>query len=276
MARVPIRSKKMRGGVRMVDPLAESSAVKDSVVIITGGARGVGGVLARRFSGVGAKVVIADLLQAEGESLASELRGLGAETFFHTTDVSSEQSLANLVKTTYQRYGRIDALINNAAIYQGLGRKQEFTDIPVSEWDAVMTVNVKGTWLASRAVYPVMKAQKYGRIVNVASSAVYMGVPFFAHYVASKGAVIALTRCLASEVGRDGLTVNAIAPGLIDNESSRKLGSDDSFLLVAEQRAVPRGMVPDDVVGAVMFLCSSRAGFVTGQTLIVDGGAVFS
>ena len=260
----------------MVDPLAASSAVKDSVVIITGGARGVGAALARGFASVGAKVVIADLLQAEGESLASELCGLGREAFFHTTDVSSEESLANLVTTTCQRYGRIDALINNAAIYQGLGRKQAFTDISVAEWDAVMAVNVKGTWLASRAVYPVMKAQKYGRIVNLASAAVHMGVPFFAHYVASKGAVTALTRCLAKEVGRDGLTVNAVAPGLIDNESSRNLNPKDSFVLVAEQRAVPRGMMPDDIVGAVKFLCSSTAGFVTGQTLVVDGGIVFS
>jgi NAD(P)-dependent dehydrogenase (short-subunit alcohol dehydrogenase family) len=180
------------------------------------------------------------------------------------------------VASILDRHGRIDALVNNAAIYQGLGAKTPFTDIPVAEWDRVMAVNTRGVWLGMRAVHPVMQRQQYGRVVNMASSTVHMGVPYFAHYTASKGAVMALTRSVAREVGADGITVNAIAPGLVETEATRSLNDPEYLTSAAARRAVPRSMVPEDLGPAVSFLCSRHSGFVTGQTLIVDGGMAFS
>lgn len=248
----------------------------ERVVIVTGGARGIGAVLSRHLAESGATVVLADVLPTEGETLAGELQEQGFKARFHYTDVSDESSVENLARTTLEHFGQIDVLVNNAAIYQGLGGKKNFTDISVQEWDKVMAVNTRGVWLATRSVYPAMAARGFGRVINIASSTVHMGVPFFAHYTASKGAVMALTRSLAKEVGRDGITVNAIAPGLVDNESSGALNDATYFPVAAQQRAIPRNMQPTDLTGAVMFLCSTASEFMTGQTLIVDGGVTFS
>lgn len=250
--------------------------VEGKVIIVTGGARGIGETLSRHLATKGARVVIADVLPDEGEGLAQDLRGHGLDALFVHADVSDEGSLQDLVRATTDRFDGIDGLINNAAIYRGLGSKKKFTDITVQEWDRVMTVNTRGVWLAMRAVHPVMAARGFGRVINIASSTVHMGVPFFAHYTASKGAVMALTRSIAKEVGRDGITVNAIAPGLVENESSEVLNDPNYFPVAAQQRAVPRSMEPADLAGAVTFLCSDSSEFMTGQTLIVDGGLAFS
>lgn len=250
--------------------------IAEKVVIVTGGARGIGAKFSRHLAENGAFVVLADVISAEGEALAQEMRDEGLNVLFQHTDVSNEASLQCLAKDVSARFGRIDVLINNAAIYQDLGTKKMFTDITVEEWDKVMTVNTKGVWLATRAVYPAMKANGFGRVINIASSTVHMGVPFFAHYTASKGAVIALTRSLSKEVGRDNITVNAIAPGLVENEASSILNDGDYFPVAARQRSISRSMQPSDLVGAVTYLCSDASGFMTGQTLVVDGGVVFS
>ncbi|MGY1620761.1 SDR family NAD(P)-dependent oxidoreductase [Geodermatophilus sp. SYSU D00965] len=238
-----------------------------TVVLVTGAAHGIGEAVSRHLAAEGALVVAADVVDA----------GWDAERVTHVhADVSDEGSWERLVATTLDRHGRVDALVNNAAIYQGLGAKRPFTEIGVDEWDRVMAVNTRGVWLGMRAVHPAMKEQGHGRVVNIASSTVHMGVPYFAHYTASKGAVIALTRSVAREVGADGITVNAIAPGLVETEATRSLNDDDYLAVAAGRRAVPRRMEADDLCPAISFLCSRSSGFITGQTLVVDGGTVFS
>lgn len=254
----------------------EQDSVVDSVIIVTGGARGIGASLATHLAGRGAKVVVADVLAEDGEALAATLSNGDTEAFFHRTDVVDPASVQALAAAAVHRYGRIDALVNNAAIYESLGAKKHFADISVDDWDRVMAVNAKGVWLATAAAYPTMKAQAYGRVVNIASATVHAGVPFFAHYTASKGAVIAVTRSIAKEVGHEGITVNAVAPGLVDNESSAALNDTSYFPTLERQRAIPRAMTPADLTGAITFLCSPASGFITGQTMVVDGGLVFS
>jgi len=247
-------------------------SVDGAVVIVTGGARGVGAILALRLLQAGARVVIADVTdQVDDVALRDS-----ADVLVHRTDVADRGSTQDLAAATVARFGRIDALVNNAAIYHGLGGKKSFTEIDVDEWDRVMAVNARGVWLMTAAVYSQMKEQSYGRIVNIASATVHSGVPYFAHYTASKGAVIAITRSIAKEIGRDGISVNAVAPGLIDNESSATINDSSYFPVLAKQRAIPRSMAPDDLTGIVTFLCSPASGFISGQTIIVDGGTVFS
>jgi NAD(P)-dependent dehydrogenase (short-subunit alcohol dehydrogenase family) len=245
------------------------SVAPGTVVLVTGGARGIGAGLSRYLAAQGAAVVTADVVDPAEDAAGPGITHLRA-------DVSDESSWRHLVAAVLDRHGRIDALVNNAAIYQGLGAKRPFTDITVEEWDQVMSVNTRGVWLGMRAVHPVMQAQGRGRVVNIASSTVHMGVPYFAHYTASKGAVIALTRSVAREVGRDGITVNAVAPGLVETDATRALNDADYLAASAGRRAVPRPMEPGDLAPVVSFLCSEGSGFITGQTLIVDGGVTFS
>jgi NAD(P)-dependent dehydrogenase (short-subunit alcohol dehydrogenase family) len=240
-----------------------------AVVLVTGAAGGIGAALARHLAAQGAAVVAADLADPTWD--AGDL-----DVTHERVDVADEASWARLVAAVLDRAGRIDALVNNAALYGGLGAKRPFTEITVEEWDRVLAVNTRGVWLGMRAVHPAMKAQGSGRVVNIASSTVHSGVPYFAHYTASKGAVIALTRSVAREVGADGITVNAIAPGLVETEATRGLNDAGYLAAAAERRAVPRPMEPADLAAAVSFLCSRGSGFVTGQTLVVDGGLVFA
>jgi len=243
-----------------------------TVVLVTGGARGIGAALSRHLASQGAAVVTADVAAPARDD---DTHG-GLDITHLRADVSDEASWQQLVAAVLEQHGRIDALVNNAAVYADLGAKRPFTDITVEEWDRVMAVNTRGVWLGMRAVHPVMKAQGRGRVVNIASSTVHMGVPYFAHYTASKGAVMALTRSVAREVGADGITVNAVAPGLVETEATRALNDAEYLAASAGRRAVPRPMEPGDLAPVVSFLCSEGSGFITGQTLIVDGGVTFS
>ncbi len=243
------------------------------VIIVTGGARGIGRVYSQALAKAGAKVVVSDIL--DGEPCAAEIREQGGKAFFVQADVTSEGSVKTMAAAARDRYGRIDGLVNNAAIFADV-RYAPFDEISVAEWDAVMDVNVKGVWLASRAVYPYMKEQGSGKIVNIASGVPFKGIPVYAHYTVSKGAVVALTRVLARATGKDGICVNAVAPGLTRSESLLEVRGglvDEDDVPQIRSRAIPRSQYPEDIVGAVLFFLSDAASFITGQTLLVDGGS---
>jgi NAD(P)-dependent dehydrogenase (short-subunit alcohol dehydrogenase family) len=246
----------------------------NKVAVITGGAKGIGFAYAQRFVAEGARVVVADIADPvdAAEKLASADRVLGVRT-----DVSDVTSVRAMVEETLRRFGRVDVLVNNAAIFASL-KPQRFDHIPEAEWDRVMAVNVKGMWNCVRAVTPTMRAQRSGRIVNVASAIVAKGTAFLLHYVTSKGAVIAMTRALARELGPDGITVNAVAPGLILSDTVQDNPDITNFQSAAimQARSLPRDAYPEDVEGAVVFLASDDSAFMSGQTLVVDGGSVFS
>jgi NAD(P)-dependent dehydrogenase (short-subunit alcohol dehydrogenase family) len=247
----------------------------ERVAIVTGGSRGIGATVSTAFAEDGTTVVIADVHEA-GASLAQELQERGHRAEFVRTDVTSETAVEQLAAHCARRHGRIDFLVNNAGRYRDLGPKRHFTEITFEEWDQVFAVNARGVWLATRAVYPLMRARGFGRVVNIASAVVHLGIPYFAHYVASKGAVIAMTRAIAGEVGTNGITVNAVAPGLVDNEASHATNDAGYLATATQRRAIARPMESADLVGTVRFLCSDASAFITGQTIVVDGGSAFS
>jgi NAD(P)-dependent dehydrogenase (short-subunit alcohol dehydrogenase family) len=246
----------------------------DKVAVVTGGAAGIGFAYARRFLAEGAKVVVADVADpvAAAEKLGAAERVLGVPA-----DVSDSASVRAMVEAAVARFGRIDVLVNNAAVFAAL-KPQPFDAIPDAEWDRVMAVNVKGIWNCARAVVPVMRAQGGGRIVNVASAIVAKGTAMLLHYVTSKGAVVAMTRALARELGPAGITVNAVAPGLILSDTVQANPDITDFQLDAIMRArsLKREAFPADVEGTVVFLASDDSAFMSGQALVVDGGSVFS
>jgi NAD(P)-dependent dehydrogenase (short-subunit alcohol dehydrogenase family) len=242
----------------------------DRVAIVTGGAQGIGRAIAQRLHEEGASVVIADL---QGhEQAAAELDGLGVRV-----DVSQEADVAALAAAVLERYGRIDALVNNAGIFSSLVPKP-FEEIDVAEWRRVYDVNVLGMFLATRAVMPAMRAAGFGRIVNIASGTPYKGVPFLLHYVTSKGAVVAMTRAVAKEVGADGILVNTVSPGftMSDGVLANPVQVEKLQQISLQGRVIQRDQFPGDIVGAVAFFCSPDADFITGQSLVVDGGAYFN
>jgi len=242
----------------------------DRVVIVTGGAQGIGRAIAQRLHEEGATIVVADLQGAE--EAAAELGGLGVRV-----DVSREADTQAMAAAALERYGRIDGLINNAGIYSSLVPKP-FEEIDVDEWRKVYDVNVMGMFLATRAVVPAMRAAGYGRIVNIASGTPYKGVPFLLHYVTSKGAVVTMTRAIAKEVAGDGILINTVAPGftMSDGVIANPVQVEKLQEISLKARLIQRDQFPEDIVGAVAFFCSPDADFITGQSLVVDGGAYFN
>jgi NAD(P)-dependent dehydrogenase (short-subunit alcohol dehydrogenase family) len=239
--------------------------------IVTGAGRGIGKAMAARLAADGASVAIADI--ASYDVAAAELAKAGGRTLGLKVDVSSESDTASMAEETLRAFGRIDILVNCAAMFATV-KLGPFEEIPVSEWKRLLEINVLGVALCCKAVTPQMRRQKSGRIINLASGAPLKGVPYFLHYVASKGAVIAMTRGLARELGRDGITVNAIAPGLTVSEATA--GRPEHLRNHAESiraRAIQREQHPEDLVGTVAFLAGDDAAFMTGQTLAVDGGS---
>jgi NAD(P)-dependent dehydrogenase (short-subunit alcohol dehydrogenase family) len=241
-------------------------------VVITGAGGGLGEQFVLGFARAGARVLVADIDSAAAERVAGDVRAGGGEAVAVTADVSDESSARSMAAAATEAFGAIDVLVNNAAIYAGLGRRP-FDQIEASEWDRVMAVNARGPWLCVKACAAALRASG-GAVVNIASATVMSGSPQFAHYVASKGALIALTRVLARELGDDGVRVNAIAPGFTLTEASLGLMEDADTYGVA-RGAIKRAIQPDDLVGAAIFLASDAATMITGQTLIVDGGRQF-
>jgi NAD(P)-dependent dehydrogenase (short-subunit alcohol dehydrogenase family) len=240
----------------------------DRVVIVTGGGRGLGRAFAVAFAEAGAKVAAADIDETAAAETADLVGGFGLRV-----DVSDSESVRAMVDAVVEGFGGVDVLVNNAGLYAGLHRAP-FHELDEDEWDRTMSVNLKGPWLCASACLPVMRERGGGAIVNVASATVFSGSPEWAHYVASKGGVIALTRVMAREAGEFGIRVNALAPGFILTEASREMIEDAETYGVA-RGSIKRSAHPDDVVGAAVFLASDDSRFITGQTLIVDGGRQF-
>jgi NAD(P)-dependent dehydrogenase (short-subunit alcohol dehydrogenase family) len=244
------------------------AALSGKVAIVTGGGRGIGSRYCRGLADEGSRVVVADIVEANARQIASEVDGLACRV-----DVADEASVNAMVASALEAYGRVDILINNAAIFTELIQpRKPFDEIPVEEWDRVMAVNVRGTWLCSKAVAPIFKRQHSGVIINISSGTIFGGQTGFAHYVTSKAAVWGLARVLARELGEFGVRVNSITPGLTSSEMVQEIYGTDALLLNAERRIFRREQTPDDLVGTVIFLCSDASAFITGQTLNVDGG----
>jgi NAD(P)-dependent dehydrogenase (short-subunit alcohol dehydrogenase family) len=240
------------------------------VAVVTGAAQGIGRAIADGLAAEGARIVVVDLERAE-EAAGSYADGVGL-----TADVANEEDVERVVAEVRERCGSIDVLVNNAGLYASLAMRP-FTEIPLEEWRQVMDVNVASMFLTCRAVVPVMRRQGGGKIVNISSGTPFRGVPFLLHYVTSKGAIVALTRSLAKELGRDGIHVNCVAPGFTMSEGVQAHPEVVEALrdVSVAARTIQRDQVPEDVVGAVVFLCTPAADFVTGQTMVIDGGQFF-
>ena len=247
-----------------------SGRLEGKVAIVTGGSQGIGRAIARGMADEGARVVVADLERA-GEAAAALPDGVGV-----TADVSSEADVARMVAETMAAWGRIDVLVNNAGLYASLAMRP-FEEIPVEEWRRVMDVNVLSMFLCCRAVVPVMRSQGGGRIVNISSGTPFRGVPYLLHYVTSKGAIVAFTRALAKELGRDGILVNCVAPGFTMTEGVMAHPEVIEKLrdVSVAARTIQRDQVAEDVVGAAIFFSGPGSDFVTGQTMVIDGGQYF-
>ena len=246
--------------------------LKGKVAVVTGAAQGIGATYAKALAAEGAAVVVTDI--AEPRETAVAITAAGGKALALACDVTDAKALAAMVQQTVAKFGGVHVLINNAALFGKLALKP-FEQIDSAEWDAVMAVNVRGVFECCKAVLPQMRAQGYGKIINVASGTVFKGTPMLLHYVTSKGAVIALTRCVAREVGDAGIRVNCIAPGLTMSDSVRTNPAWADAIITANtaSRAIKREATPDDMVGTVIYLAAPDSDFLTGQTIVVDGGS---
>jgi 3-oxoacyl-[acyl-carrier protein] reductase len=246
--------------------------LKDKVAVVTGGGVGIGRAYSLGLAKEGAKVVVADIQDKEAEKVAAEIKRLDGEAFAVAIDVTSAEKTQAMADATVKRYGRIDVLVNNAALYSTI-KKKPFMEIEVEEWDRVMEVNLKGLFLCAQAVYPAMKRQGKGKIINISSGTALSGTPFFLHYVTSKGGVIGFTRALARELGQDNIAVNAITPGLtVSSPQQEATLTPEQLADRRKRRSFQRDQLPRDLVGTVIFLSSDDSDFITGQTINVDGG----
>lgn len=245
--------------------------VEGRVCVVTGGAQGIGATYAKALATEGAKLVISDI--DDGTAVADEIKASGGEAIALQNDVSHWQSCQEMAAGALKAFGRIDVLINNAAIFGKLERAS-IEEISPELFDRVLKVNVGGTFLCTKAVLPTMKKQGYGKIINISTSRIFAGLPFYTHYDASKGAVFGMTRAMAKELGDHGIRVNAIAPGstMSENVKARTDWRDGGPAAKLAGRSLKRLQDPEDLIGACLYLASAESDFTTGQTLVIDGG----
>jgi NAD(P)-dependent dehydrogenase (short-subunit alcohol dehydrogenase family) len=248
--------------------------LKGKNIVITGGARGLGKTYALACRKAGANVAITDVLEDAGRETLEELNAGGGGCLFLPADVQDPEAMAAVGRQLAEKWDHVDGLVNNAALATGLGGKR-IENIDPDVWDRVMSVNVKGVWLATRACLPLLRKSPAGKIVNISSDVALFGSDFILHYVASKGAVVAMTRGMARELGADNIAVNCIAPGMTRVEATAGV-PEARHQRYVDGRFIKRHQVPDDLVGSVIFLLSDGASFITGQMLAVNGGYVLN
>lgn len=259
-----------------VPPHARDFSVKDRVIVVTGAGQGIGRELSRQFAAAGATVVVADINHANADRVQREIQSLDGKATAVAVDIGDTGSVQAMAEAVVAQLGRIDVLINNAAIFATL-QKKPFWEISVDEWQRVMQVNVTGVFLSACAVLPVMRQQKWGRIINISSDSVPKGVPNYLHYVSSKSAIIGMTNAMARELGPYGITVNCIRPGGVATEVDRAVNPTiERRIAQLSEQCIPRGMVAADLVGLAMFLSAPASDFITGQTIACDGGMTHS
>lgn len=243
-------------------------------IVVTGAGQGLGRTFARAFAAEGAQVVIAEVDSETGSSAAEEIAASGGEALFVRTDVTSVASADAMVTRAIEASGRLDVLVNNAALYDGL-RVAALERLTEAEWDAVLAVNVRGTWNCARAVVPTMRRQGGGKVINLGSSSALAGTPHMLHYVASKGAIDAMTRAMAVELGPSGITVNTLVPGLTDSGATKRWDVREGTDRPPIRPAIARPLTPEDLARAAVFLASADSDLMTGQSLVVNAGSAF-
>lgn len=241
------------------------------VVIVTGGGNGIGRAFCKRFAAEGAKVVVADIQLAAAEQVAGEIDGAGGRALPIAVDVTARLQVNAMVEQALREFGQVDVLVNNAGIYP----INSFMEITEEDWDRVVNVNLKGVFLCSQAVARHMIERKTGKIINISSVTFLSVPPNRAHYVASKGGVIGLTRAMARDLGPYGINVNSISPGLTNTATALSGRGEEAFATNRKSKSIQRDEYPEDLVGAAVFFASSDSDFITGQTLPVDGGGAF-
>jgi len=249
-----------------------SEILAGRTVIITGAAQGIGATFASGLAKQGARLCLSDIIPPD--AVVAQIRDSGGEAIGTVCDVTDRAAVERMVSTTAEAFGGVDGLVNNAAMFTNL-KKKPFEDIDVEEFERVMSVNVRGPFECARAVVPIMRRKGYGKIVNIGSGTAFKGTPMLLSYVTSKGAVMAMTRCMARELGRDGISVNTLAPGLTMSEG---VAGQDAWVSDGEatvaSRCFKRQQAPSDLVGALVYLLSEASDFMTGQSMVVDGGSV--
>jgi NAD(P)-dependent dehydrogenase (short-subunit alcohol dehydrogenase family) len=246
-------------------------SVRDRVVVVTGAGQGIGREYVRQLAAAGAVPIVADINRDAADRVVGEIEAEGGQALAAGVDVSDPASVEALVQQTVSSFGRVDALVNNAAVFSTL-EMRPFDEIPLEEWKRVLDVNVTGAFLCARAVTPHMRAAGWGRIVNIGSGSVPLGVPNYLHYVTSKAAMTGMTNSMAKELGRFGITVNLVQPGGTFHEVPRKTLTEEAKARQIAAQCINRGEIPADLSGLVIFLCTPAAEFITGQTLVCDGG----
>lgn len=256
----------------MTSYLDQPPMLTGKTALITGAAQGIGAEIAKGMAQTGASVVIADILDAT--PVAKQIQATGGRALACRTDITDDASLAQMIGAAAEIFGDIDILINNAALFGAL-RSRPLEKIDNEEWDRVMAVNVRGLWQCCKAVLPGMERRGGGSIINISTNRIFRGFPNLMHYDASKGAVLAMTKSMAVELGDRNIRVNAVCPGLTMSENVKaKEGIEDRNAFIVKTRALQRTQLPEDLVGAVLFFADERSGFISGQSLIVDGGGI--